>query len=62
MKIQVEHVTIDVQRGRKLLEKELRRGKIPITITGFIEYPSSRDDGTSVEFYVRPTKITHGSV
>jgi hypothetical protein len=31
--------------------------KIPVTIRGFLHYPTSRDDGTSIEFCVEVESV-----
>lgn len=50
-KISSSYAIIDVEKGRKALEKYLREnGKLRVTIEAVLTDPFGSDDGTSIEF------------
>ena len=59
MKIESGYAILDVKRGRKALEKEIKKKrKVPVIITGEIDdVYSGYDDGVSLEFTVIVKKV-----
>ena len=65
MKLQSKFALLDVQRGRKTLDKKMPRGshylpddqRIPVVIRGFISHRHGSDDGISQEFGVDVTSV-----
>lgn len=61
LKITTDHVTLDVKLGRKSLEKHLvKGGTASVTIQGTITWGDQmlNDDGVSIEYYVKPEKVS----
>lgn len=52
---------VSIRKGRKLLDKRLGTEatgpRIPITLTGYLNYAWGRDDGTDQEFVMTVTSI-----
>ncbi|WP_454287240.1 hypothetical protein [Rhizobium arsenicireducens] len=68
MKLSSNFAILDVEAGRTQLEKHFATRpptgpcpealRIPITITGYIDYPWGRNDGTSQEFAIVVESLT----
>ncbi len=58
MILQSGSAVLDVIRGRRSLERAVRRGeRVPVTIRGFIDQVGN-DDGMSTEFTVEVTEAS----
>lgn len=58
MKIDSDFVLIDVKEGRhKLLDRVKSGERISVIVRGYIYTDHSMDDGTGIEFEVRPTSV-----
>lgn len=65
MKLQSRFALLDVQRGRKALDRLMPPGsqslpkdrRIPVVIRGFISHRHGSDDGVSMEFGVDVTTV-----
>ena len=65
MKLKSNFAILDVERGRKALDKKMPRGshylpaekRIPVIIRGFISHRHGSDDGISQEFGVDVTSV-----
>jgi|DEB0MinimDraft_10_1074344.scaffolds.fasta_scaffold342835_2 hypothetical protein len=71
MKLHSKFALLDVQHGRRQLERIFAKGRggypangerIPVTITGYITHQHGGDDGTSIEFGVEVTDLQAGDV
>jgi hypothetical protein len=71
MKLHSKFALLDVQHGRRQLEKIFSKGRggypangerIPVTITGYITHQHGADDGESIEFGVEVESVEAGAV
>lgn len=60
MKLQSNFALLDVEKGRRRLEKHFATkdaARIPVVIHGWIEGQWGSDDGTSIEFNVKVDRV-----
>lgn len=71
MKLHSKSALLDVQHGRKQLERIFAKGRggypangerVPVTITGYITHQHGSDDGESIEFGVEVSDVQAGSI
>lgn len=71
MKLKSTYALLDVERGRRRLEKIFSNGKggygknrerVPVIITGYITHQHGDDDGVSIEFGVDVVSVEVGDV
>lgn len=69
MKLKSDFALLDVQHGRRQLERVFAKGRggygangerVPVTITGYITHQHGNDDGESIEFGVEVTGVEAG--